>query len=473
MGRLISILVCQWRAYWRGFARSGKLTAGNQGVMLIISLLVLYKYVRALSVAGNELPRGKTAMLERLLLVLFLAWLFPLLSASRLSVTTRSLHQWPFSLTELFVLKAGSLFVTPFAWLVLIASVAIVYPIAQSPNPLAGMLASSLYILISWLFGLTIAQLLSISLWRKLFVLVVIVVTGTVAYLGQGSTINLQRQSFAPARFVAQAALGERLTLNVLVLAVLVVVASCIALWSFRFSLEHFESPAAKTTRIQRLFVGKMGPMSAKDVRYFSKLLDPYFGVFAAALGCLYLVIASEPQREVFWIFIILIFFPNASLTFNSFGLDSRQGLERYALLPISGREIISSKNIAYSAAMVSQVLPLMLFALWRLSVEIVAYGILEAALVALAYLTWGNMIAVNQRFKMEFYRFSSGGSPIEGLVGVIFGTLPGAIAIQLFVQGLWWVSVLMLFTYATFYWFSSIAAGRKVDRGLLITESR
>ena len=122
---------------------------------------------------------------------------------------------------------------------------------------------------------------------------------------------------------------------------------------------------------------------------------------------------------------------------------------------------------------MVSQVLPLMLFALWRLSVEIVAYGILEAALVALAYLTWGNMVAVNQRFKMEFYRFSSGGSPIEGLVGVIFGTLPGAIAIQLFVQGLWWVSVLMLFTYATFYWFSSIAAGRKVDRGLLITESR
>ena len=129
MGRLSSILICQWRAYWRRFARSGNLTAGNQGIMLIIALIVFYKYIQALTVAANELHRGKTAMLERLLVGLFLAWLFPLLSSSRLSVATRSLRQWPLTLTELFIIRSGSQLITPFAWLIVTASLAIAYPL--------------------------------------------------------------------------------------------------------------------------------------------------------------------------------------------------------------------------------------------------------------------------------------------------------------------------------------------------------
>lgn len=49
-----------------------------------------------------------------------------------------------------------------------------------------------------------------------------------------------------------------------------------------------------------------------------------------------------------------------------------------------------------------------------------------------------GNLVAVNDRFKKEFYRFSSGGSPIDGLVGVILSTLPAGIAIRFFGGPFW-----------------------------------
>lgn len=462
MGRLSSILICQWRAYWRRFARSGNLTAGNQGIMLIIALIVFYKYIQALTVAANELHRGKTAMLERLLVGLFFAWLFPLLSSSRLSVATRSLRQWPLTLTELFIIRSGSQLITPFAWLIVTASLAIAYPLSQSANPLRGMLAGFLFIVSSWLIGLTVAQLLSIAVWRKVFVVVVFVVPVFGFYVVKGSSV--QWLKVQPARFVAEVAIGERSVVNFLILGVLLVFVVCAALWSFRESLEHVESPAAKPKTINRFFIGKTGPLSAKDLRYFAKLLDPYFGLLAAGVGCFYLAIADVPQREVFWIFMIFIFFPNASLTFNPFGLDSRFGLERYALFPISGREVVSSKNLAYVVTMTIQILPLLLFAIWRIEISIVAYGILEAALLALAYLTWGNLFAARHRFKMEFYRFSSGGSPIDALVGVIFSTLPGAVSILLFVNGLWWVSGLMLIGYAGLYWLSLERCGRKLD---------
>jgi hypothetical protein len=49
----------------------------------------------------------------------------------------------------------------------------------------------------------------------------------------------------------------------------------------------------------------------------------------------------------------------------------------------------------------------------------------------------------------MQFFRFSSGGSPIDALVGVLFGTAPGAIAILLFGRKLWWVVIAMLVLYS------------------------
>ena len=410
-------------------------------------------------------------MLERLLLGILLVWLFPLMSNARLSVTTRAIRHLPLSLKQLFIIKSVSLLIPPFAWIVVGASLGLSYSLAHAPNPLPGISAALLFILLSWLTGLAVAQLMSIAFWRTVGV---IIVAASLFFAGfyrvgpRSLSSILPLLSFSPVTTVARAALGERVWFQLLILGILTVLAFAAALWSFRSSLESTEPSSSQKSRSSLLFLGKTGPLSAKDFRYFRRLLDPYFGLLAGALGCFYLLSADTPTPEVFWIFIVLVFFPNAILTFNAFGLDSQSVIDRYALLPLSGREIIWSKNRAYVVTMLFELAPLFVLAMWRLGPSTVFFGIIEAALLSLAYLIWGNTIAVTHRFKMQFYRFSSGGSPIDALAGVIFGSVPGAIALQVFGGSKWWVALIMLIVYGVLYWCSLTWSGRKVEQGIL-----
>ena len=405
-------------------------------------------------------------MLERLLLGILLVWLFPLMSNARLSVTTRAIRHLPLSLKQLFIIKSVSLLIPPFAWIVVGASLGISYSLAHAPNPLAGISATLLFLLFSWLTGLTVAQLISIAFWRS--VGAIIVVAGVLFAGSRNSSSILQLLSYSPGTLVSHAALGKQVWFQLLILGILTVLALAAALWSFQSSLDSVEPSSSQKSRSSVLFFGKTGPLSAKDFRYFRRLLDPYFGLLAGALGCFYLLSADTPTPEVFWIFIVLVFFPNAILTFNAFGLDSQSVIDRYALLPLSGREIIWSKNRAYVVTMLLELAPLFVLAMWRLGPSTVFFGIIEAALLSLAYLIWGNTIAVTHRFKMQFYRFSSGGSPIDALAGVIFGSVPGAIALQVFGGSKWWVALIMLIVYGVLYWCSLTWSGRKVQQGIL-----
>src|SRR5258705_13306146 len=101
---LITIISYEWRSYWRRFARSG-LRAGNQGITLIVSALVLIKYLLLLQTATIDLERGNTTLLESLLAVVFLAWLFPLAGIARDSVATRNLLHLPLSPPKRFIVR--------------------------------------------------------------------------------------------------------------------------------------------------------------------------------------------------------------------------------------------------------------------------------------------------------------------------------------------------------------------------------
>jgi hypothetical protein len=85
--------------------------------------------------------------------------------------------------------------------------------------------------------------------------------------------------------------------------------------------------------------------------------------------------------------------------------------------------------------------------------------------MIVMAFMTWGNLIAVGHRFRMEFYRFASGGSPIDALAGIFFGCLPGAIAMRLYGWGYWGVVATIFVVYCLMFWFSLIWSGRKFER--------
>lgn len=442
------------------------MAVGNQAVLLLVSVLVFARYVQALRVATSELSAGNSKMFERILLGLFLVWFFPLLSNSRVAITTQALRQMPLTFTDLFVIRAGSLFIPPFAWMVVAGSIAIAYPLAHAPRPVEGSLAAILFLIIAWLTGLTVSQLLGVRTWRNRILLVLGVVIGGIATaVFYGQTDVAQRLSLVSTRVVTNPALGVETIFSLGVLAALLVVAAVSAAWSFRVSLPQEDSRLPSQSSSLSIFRNKTGPISVKDLRYFRRLLDPYLGFILTVLGCFYLVFAERPGVEVFWICIIFIMFPNASLAFNSFGLDNKDGLDRYVLFPLTGREVIVSKNVSIFIFMAMQVAPVILFALWRLGFEAAQLGSIEAIVLMLAYLTWGNVISVSHRFQMEFFRFSSGGTPIDALVGVIFGSLPGAIAMRLFSWRMWWAVALMVVIYFLMYAGSIVWSGRRFER--------
>lgn len=461
MDRIIIIGRWQWRAFWRRVNRAGHLNAGNQGILLIFSVLVLVRYLQALHTAAINLPQGQTRVFDSLLLVVFLAWMFPLASGARTNITTRKLLHLPLTLRELFGIKLITLLIPPYSWVILGGSLAICYPIIGAQNPVSGIVAALLFVVFSALLGLTIAQLLSMSFWRKLFLLALILIGLIVVYLVQKDGVGplLSLSLSLPTSLVSRAAVGEQSWVAVGKLAGLVTLAFLAALWSFKKSLE-----VVPKRRTQKLTIfdpfrirGAVGGLAAKDFRYFRRLLDPYLGVLVAALGSFYLVIADVPSAGLFQAFLLSVFVPSSPLAFNSFGLENRAGLDRLKLMPVTGRTILLGKNLAFTMIVGVQVAPLILLAGWRLGLPVAIVGIVEAAALAAMYLAWGNWMSVNHPLKMQFFQFSSSsGLVVESLAGIMFGSLPGMIAIYFMhtegFKATWKIALVVLVSLAFYF---------------------
>lgn len=186
MDRLAGIVRCQWRAYWRRFSRARNLTVGHQGITLIITVLILFKYLRLLGSASVDLARGNTTLVQSLLAGIFLAWLFLPIGISRAGISLRGLLHLPLSVKDLFAIRIASLLITPYSWMVAAGSLAICYPLAHAPRPWAAMTAALLFIAMSCSIGLAIAHLLSIAVWRRLLFAVLILLCAAAAYVLSG-----------------------------------------------------------------------------------------------------------------------------------------------------------------------------------------------------------------------------------------------------------------------------------------------
>src|SRR5437660_359848 len=135
MDRLAGIVRCQWRAYWRRFSRARDLTVGHQGITLIMTVLIFFKYLRLLGSANIQIAQGYTTLVQSLLAAIFLAWLFLTISISRADVSFSGLRRLPLSIGDLFGIRIVSLFIKPYSWITVAGSLAICYPLARAPRP--------------------------------------------------------------------------------------------------------------------------------------------------------------------------------------------------------------------------------------------------------------------------------------------------------------------------------------------------
>jgi hypothetical protein len=157
---------------------------------------------------------------------------------------------------------------------------------------------------------------------------------------------------------------------------------------------------------------------------------------------------------------------PLSSLAFNSFGFETTSGFDRYRLLPLSWRDIILSKNIAWAIAVAAALLLILPFAIWKAGLAAAAVATIEAVLLGLAYLSWGNWMSVTYPVRMEAYRLSSPAPFAEAALGMMFGSLPAALVVILASRehalSIWGIAGLLPF-YAFLYLRSLAWSGRRL----------
>jgi len=471
MDRIAAVLRFQWRAYWRRFQRAGNLTTNNAGVWILFGGMGVFKYLQQLPGVGAQLARGETTRYQTLLVGVFLVWMLPVMGESWRSISSRGLLHTPLTSRELFFIRLGSIFVSPASWIIAACSLALVYPLARAAHPLTGVIALLVFILFSLAVGLTIAHVLGNAHMRKLLIglIVALSVVVGVAWLAKEKGIT---GSFAwwPTTLAARAAVESNALVPLTALAVITVAAFALASWTFTRSLQFAGSRRSQRfTLLGRLeFPGRLGGLVKKDLRYFTRLLDLYFALPVVILFVNYLVWTSDPSPAIFRVVLVVLFLTCLSTAGNVFGLDNPLGLDRYSLFPLSGRDILVSKNLAFVLLFGILGAAIFPFALWRFGVRVTALGVIELILLMLAYVSWGNWMSVRDPYKMQFYRFSAGGSIADALMGLLFGSLPGVIVIYLLHQEnsrASWLIVPLTASYLVLYYLSVARSGRRFEQ--------
>jgi len=399
-----------------------------------------------------------------LLIIAFLAWMLPVMGESRRSIASRDLLHFPLSVTDLFLIRVGSVVCSPVVWITIALSLVLSYPVAMAAHPLIGIMALLTLLLCGFFASLAIAHVLQSAAARKfaLVVLAVISVAGGLVGLAGKQVEPLTRvNSLSPHRLAAAAAVSLTPLSSLAILITITAVFALLARWTFTLTLE----PRQNQRSLRFAFLaapqlpGKFGALLKKDVRYSLRLLDLYLALPIVILLNIYLAVNFAPSSTALFIVMAVLFYPCTSIVFNCFGLDSPLGLDRYTLFPLSEKEQLFSKNLAFWGAMFVLLLLILPFAIWSLEPSATFIALMEFIAVGLAYAAMGNWLSVRQPFKMQFYRFASGGSVVDAITAMLFASVPAALT--LFLR---WKVVIILPVYLLIYLFFLTRAARILE---------
>jgi len=421
--------------------RPGNLTAGHQGALFIIVGLILFKYVQFLRLSALDLGRGSTRRLEVLLGAIFVIWMFPLVGDTQFGALRRSTYL-PFSSHQLYVIRLLSPFVALRSWVIAGASAGMFYWLHYTSQPAAALVAIVLFVTFSYFSGLAAADLSATAVGRRCLVILLILaslgVTADAALTGHGVMVEMRRvRLLLPPHLVGRILVGERVVGSLALLAVFTSVAWALSTLATKTSLqgEPLRGSRARTGRGLPILPGKFAGLVAKDLRHFQRLPDLYFGLLVVIVSALYLISAPDPSVQVLWPILILYFASNVMAPFNFFGADDAVGFDRYMLMPLTGKMIILSKNIACLLLVAVQTVPLVCLVVWRMGWLMGFLSLIEVGGMMFCYMSWGNWISISHPRRIHFHRFASEGPLPEILLGVVFGSLPGVLGVAVAVK--------------------------------------
>jgi hypothetical protein len=167
-----------------------------------------------------------------------------------------------------------------------------------------------------------------------------------------------------------------------------------------------------------------------KEVRYVLSLPEHALILLITLAFCIYLAGGEGLQADALRAVFGILSFLSISFPMNSFGLDGGNGLDRYALSPVTGTQIVRTKNIAFLVVTAAQRAPILVLALWRFGPAEALWAFFETASLALLVLAWGNVVSVRNPAGPDREP-----TLIEGFIGAAAALVPAAATI-IFLRG-------------------------------------
>ncbi len=463
----LSLLPFIWRAYWRDLTARGAWRNANLLVVGIATLFMIPSQIAAsifaiTSIQSGAVTRGML-ITQVVLTTVLMGWLLlPVLinsvSARGQGIRLLRLSQFPLTIAQLFEVGVVNTLIQPVYWLLVLVSAFALIPLGMAPYPgyalAAGVLFIAVAALISWTIGLVGTALLSSRRGRELALGLFTFTMAGMFFLLRGDidlsdgllTLEVFGRSFlltnaegteglfvtlrnvTPATWTMNAAHGDRPFLWLGVLAACALASFGLSAWSLKRLIVR-PPEGIGGGRARRRAIGavpglpiEVGVSAVKEFRYLLRTMDALLGI---AIGVVAAVIAFvQPERGVIVLGLAapVIITMEMAMPLNAFGLD-KQTVDRYRLLPLSGKTIIFSKNIAYFLVVAIELFPIVVAGLIQVGLVFVLALLSACAAMCLVTSAWGNVLSIREPAPRDFFNFDSR-EQAGGALGMIFATL-------------------------------------------------
>lgn len=399
-----------WRSQWRRTSGHRK-WAGVDGVATALWLVFLAERLVPLAGAARDAmatdPAGSGIVLaSRFLAALQLLWVATFFTMggalSRAGgFSTQHLMHLPIRERSLLAIACAAILSQPLSWGYGLLSFCALPVLVAGPFPLLGALAFLAHFALMVAVGIAAPQVnaaLARSRRASAIVAVVFVLAVcAVALLAPRNLVSAQEvhrwATQTPAGWAARAAVtGEWVPI-----ALLLVASGAVTAFGFVVFTRTYRRPVSSSRRVQvRSWLPAWfdrGPLRAavrKEVLYLGRSHDVRVSAVISVSGAALLFLYRDPLPWVPMVLFPLLAYLQLGIPHNSFGFDGKN-VDRYRLLPLTGRSIVLSKNLAYLGWIGIEVLPLGLACLFRLGAGAALGCIFALFGFAFWTLVWGN----------------------------------------------------------------------------------
>jgi hypothetical protein len=517
-GRRLKALIFvpyQWRAQWRDLNQRGSWRGANVATVIVLGLLGLFAQIAMTANAVAAFHKGDVAaaiaVAEAGLTGILIGWLMlPILvhsiAGSGTGVVLQRLGQFPLSNVELFAVGALGSLAQPVYWVLMVASVVSLVPFTLTPQPLLGFLAGTLYVLaaamIAWALHLAMSAVMASRRGREVALAVTAVLMfgsfplmrgdfdqdgGRLTYTVMDRTyvlLDVAQQSgllatvdrWMPAGWVGAVAQGEGPGWRLLALATGSLAGFGLSILSLRRLLTQPPQGVGGVRTRQSTIGGlpgvppQLGVTAVKELRYLLRTLDAMLGFTIGLIATGWMLWRPEAAPGVLVLCLPIIVLNEMVMPLNAFGLDGT-AVDRYRLLPLSGRQILLSKNLAFALVVAAEIVLPVLAGLWQVGVLFTLAAVCAAAGGVLLMMAWGNQVSVRSPAPRAFFNFDSkeqaggilsmlgttlmwGVPALVGFAGREFGGHAGLLAAE----------ILFMLVTGTVYYTTLPSAGRAFD---------